>query len=303
MLVPNQVLSKELHVKPLREGEVAVYKMCASDELDLSRQDEETGKFRNKSPGYTLAKKYSVYDPKQGRRVIIGNVVGVQHEEMLDKSLRTVETCASVRFELGKNLTITHLSNDTFQFLERLDQNRDNPFRNPKKKAMFYRVSEKRQAQDKNYKSLVLTDALNWIAKIDAVEMKVINTKLPDGIKMDLNLDWEILKAKLFDMTLADPVMIMKASSDIHTKYKIQVMDAAKYQIILFDEGDAAKPRAWYFNRGEDVPKICDVEVGKNKVEALADHFKKDGAGMYKKVIMELNAFLKSGFPEPSLTM
>lgn len=299
MLSPNQVLSKEMQVKPLAEGEIAVYRLCASDEVDMSRQDEETGKFRTKSPGYTLAKKYTVYDKVKAQKVLIGNVIGVEMIELEGREPYRKDKLGHVRFEMGKNITITSMQNDTYQFMERVDANKDNPFRNPNKKAWFYRVNERKAAQDKNYRNMILTDALNWLKTVDPTEMKTINAGLPGDMKINLDLDWEIQTARLFDLTMLDPMLVMKASTNIDAKVKIQAMDAARYQIITFSEGDAKLPRAWHFNRGAKPPLIMEVEIGQNKIEALVKFLRsKEGTGNYKQITAELKVFLKSGVPD-----
>lgn len=296
---PNAVLSKELYVKPLKENEVVVYKLCATDEIDYSRMEidpngNDTGRFRKKSPGWITSDRYTVYDPKLGRRVIIGNVVSLKQEIMPDRSTKDIPVLGRVKFEMGKAVTLTSKDQNTYEFLERLDQNRDNPFRDKNKPAKFYRVDERRVAEDKNHKNLVLADALMWIGSADQTEIKTINAGLPPGMKLNMNDPYEVIKSQLFDLTKDNPIMVMKASNNTKVKIKIQVMDASKFEVIFFED----EKREWIFNRGERA-KIMSVDIGKNKVDALVEFFQSsEGVKFYRGMVSEMKTFLKSGAPE-----
>jgi hypothetical protein len=288
----NQLLSHELSVKPLPRGTSVTYKLITSDRVDKSRVDEKTGKPMPVMPKYRLAGRKTIYDPVKERSLIISNVNRFKPEYMPDGSMKQVPVIKGVVFDKGV-FTVTSEQQDTYAFMERISENRDNPFRDRKVKPLFYRVNNEVSVRKKMDEDYLLADAVLWAKAMDLEEMKSINSKLPDSMKVNLNLPYEGVKTELFKIAKTNPVLFLKCSNDRTNKMKIQVMDAFNYQIILFSEGDSTNPRRWFFN-DKDSEDICEVEPGTHYIDGLLDYFKtNEGSKIYTKLANKLKVFLK----------
>jgi hypothetical protein len=295
---PNSVLSKGMQVKPLEKGEIAVYRLTKSNEIDITRQDVQTGKHKLKSPGYSLCGTKKVFDRFDKKIVIIGNVVNYRQEELPDRTTKMIPETKRIMFEPGKNVTVTHEQQTTYEFLERCNENGDNIFRDPKVPVVFERVNVKKKELQKAEKNELLANAIQWVSAADETELKAINATLPEGKKINLDLGFEHLKNQVFDLALKDPELVMKGSSNKEAKTKIQVMHAGRFGIILFTDGGSQTPRQWYWNEDKN-PMLLEVPVGKNKYDALVEHFMtgKDGAKDYQTLVKKIKVFSNHNGP------
>lgn len=289
---PNSVLSKELRVKPLEKGQVAVYRLIKSNEVDESRVDIATGKKKNKSPGFSLSDRKSIYDRVAKHTVIIGNVTSFRQETMPDRSIKMVPVTSRVYFEPGKNVTITEEQQMTYEFLERCNENASNPYRDPKKPLIFERVDVAKKEINKLEKNELLSVAVQWVSAADDVELKTINESLPDSMKANLNLGFSHIKNHIFELALKEPELVLKASTNDKAKAKIQIMQASRLQIIMFTDGGTKSARQWFWNE-DSRPTLLEVAIGDNKYDALVQHFiSKEGAKDYKSMVTKIKAFL-----------
>lgn len=296
---PNSVLSKGMHVKPLEKDEIAVYRLVKSNEVDTTRVDVNTGKPKMKAPGYSLCATKKIFDRFEKKIVIIGNVVNYRSEEMPDRSTKMIPETKRIMFEPGKNVTVTHEQQATYEFLERCNENGDNIFRDPKVPVVFERVNVKKKELQKAEKNELLANAIQWVSAADENELKAINATLPEGKKINLDLGFEHLKNQVFELALKDPELVMKGSSNKEAKTKIQVMHASRFGIILFTDGNASTPRQWCWNEDKN-PVLLEVEVGKNKYDALVDHFMngKNGAKDYQTLVKKIKVFSNHNGPD-----
>jgi hypothetical protein len=290
MLV-NEVLSEIYHVKPLPEGEVAVYKLIKADQDDPSRTDTSTGKKSKCSPTYYLAGKRTIID-KQNKNtsVVIGNVTEIEQRKMPDGKTIAIPVVSDCEFSKGI-LTVTSDEQATYQFLERINENKDNPFRKSTHKALFYRVNNRKAALKDLESHSLITDALLWIRGADVKELQSICANI-EGYSINLDLPYEVIKKQLSDIALKDPASIVRASDHKMAKIKLQALDSIRYQLIMFDEGDASSPRKWFWADGSQ-DDICVVEIGEDKLDALVTYFTTDeGRKRYKKLVEQLKRIL-----------
>ena len=284
---PTEVLHKRLHPKPLADKEVVVYKLIESDHDDRSRIDIASGKHMKNVPTYSLAPKKNVYDPIAKKSVIISNVVSEAEDIVPGTNIvKKVPRVGRVVFTRGGTVTLTSAEQATYEFMERCDENIDNPFRNTKKPAVFYRVNPEKKILAKEEEQQLIAAAINWISTADQSQLKAVLQKMPDEKRKATTLDSPIsqIKSTVWEYAVYDnPRAVLLASTDSKSIVKIQVMEAAARQIIMFTDGDGSNPRQWFFNE-TGTPTIIEVPIAKNKYDVLVDYLtSKDGAKTYKK--------------------
>jgi hypothetical protein len=290
-LQPNKVLSKIMRVTPLKG--VAIYRLIKSDEISPTATDiNGNKKFSN--PSWKSADKFQIRDIETGQMVLIGNVVSVKAVKEPNGALRYDPVTAALKFTDG-TLRITDKEQATYEAAERHNANRDNPFRDDSKPAIYYRIDARKYAASQNNKNAILAESLMWVTNLDHIKIKALNQDLPDGKKLNLDSEYEVIKDQLFKLTQEDPIMVMKASDNRATIAKIVVMECERFQIILWDN----EKRVWFFNDEKQLT-IMEVEIGKNRIDALAEFGKTDDEGrkFFIKMQQRLSKFLNKGAPE-----
>lgn len=289
----NTIMSSQMRVKPLGLGETAVYKLVDADREDLTSIIEGTNKHPTCNPGYHLNGEKRIFDPFAGKNIVIRNIIGEKAlKDEKTGEIKYIPDVAMVHFRRG-TVIVTADMPETYVFMERCNENQSNPYRKKGSPDIFYRVDREAKAQTSLVEDEMLADAMLWIKSADHDELRSICANLPDKDKVSLNQSVPQIKADLFKKAQKNPYTILTASNDKESKIKIQVMDAERYEVILFGEGDVETLRAWYWNEPK-TGKIIDVEVGQNKIEALLDHFMTtEGKGDYTKMATKLRAALR----------
>lgn len=289
---PNKVLSKSMQVKPLVGEEYVIYRLLASD-TDSPNIVDDQGKPIKCNPVRVLARQTLVQDFETGNKVMIGNVVSHKPIKKEDGSYRYEDVTKSIRFDDGF-YRVNADQNATYEYLERHNANASNIFRDRKQPAVYYKVDAKKVAMTLNNKNAMLADALSWVSSADDKEIKAINEFLPIGKKLNMESHFEVIKGELFKITLEDPIMVMKASSNRDAISKIVVMESEYFNIIIWDE----QTRKWFFNE-EGQEELVTLEIGKNRIGGLVEYFFSgaEGKKCYKRVESRLKKFLNIGNP------
>jgi hypothetical protein len=292
MLDFNKIVSEPMKVKPLKHGQVAIYKLCDADTVDRSRVDEVTGQPRSAQPRYSLyGKGVNILDPVKGKRYLLVNYDGVKFETNPDGSQKQVPNCKRVHFERNGTFSVDATHEGTYIFMERHPRNRDNPYRDRTKKPIFYRVNNAKVVSGENEKFIIMADTMNHIMKADLTELQTIYQNLDPTSKREVNPNnFDVLKRDLFKMVQKDPILVMRCSSNKDVKMKIQMMDAEYFGIITFLEGaeNAKSERTWVYTDGTS---ICHVPIDTNKIEGLISWFEEKeekGVKEYQKIIKQL---------------
>lgn len=304
----NKKLHPRMWVTPLKEGEFVKYRLYKSDQDDITRTEESSGKKLKHQQVYSLVGAKKIYDPFYKKPVVIENVTGFKHTKDDSGEVKRNSDGRAIRipiierilFPRTGELILTDRDNETYAFMERINENGSNEFRDPKApKAIFYRVDVKRQAMKELEKDYIMVDALNWVRDADGIEIKTIYKALDDGSRKNLNADSdEQLKKGIFNLAKNNPILVLKSSTNRLAKLKVQCMEAENYRIIAFNEMNGE--RTWIYVQG--TPEIiCQVEPGIHKIDALVKFFTspdkgKDGEPIgkawYTKVIEGLKQVL-----------
>lgn len=273
MIQINEQFSEHLKVKPLLEGQLAVYKLCDADLVDRARVDEGTGKPRNNQPRLNMKGEVMMIDPFTKKRIKLKNIIGYN---TIERGGQLVEDpiVKRVQFDHNSVLSIGPDDQGTYLFMERYPTNRDNPYRDKSKKPKFYRLNEKKKAIQDMEHNYILADALMHVSQADKVELALIWKNLDPTSKKDINPEgtYEQFKRDTFELAKKKPDVVMKASSNKVMKAKLQIMDAAYYNIIQFLDADEENTgiRRWIFVDPEE--DICEVAVTDNKFDGLLNY-------------------------------
>lgn len=297
----NEVLSKELRVKPLEKDQVAIYRLIDADKDNAAISDLK-GRPRKRTPGYTIVGKKRIYDPIKKETVTIENITT---EKIIDTVMGPIikKRPEPVRFTSHQPaITVRHDQPELYAFMERIDENLDNPFRNPKGKVkpIFYRVDPRKKIRSENETREFRLEAMAWVYKeATYTELKACAVKA-NQIRQDVSIrvdypeseashGFEMLKRELGALAEKDPHTVIKGSTKTEAIMKMQIKDCVRFSIIIFDE----KNRTWFHN-SKDLVKICEVEPLKNTEEALIKFFAtdKDGGKHYAKMVDTLTIFL-----------
>jgi hypothetical protein len=310
----DESLSEIFGVLPLNKNEVVRYKLIESDKIDPTRTEVvdrvETLKFLKKTPGYTMVGKKEIFDPILGKTVTIMNKsVRGEIKGPGGAVIRTSKP-ESVKFLSDKPVvTVRWTEPEKYAFMERADENIDNPLRDPNAPAKYYRIDPRKKIEKEEEKGAFEYRAIKWVmeaAKYDqlvlcAVHMNKVDPKLKlktDYKNNEMSDGFSILKKQLFDLAKIDPKNILKGSEDKGAMFEMQMRDAEKLGLIMFVDGKdirmSGKEQTWFHN-DETLSSICLVPPGKNKYEALFEFFTgKDekGAAHYQKMVEALKKVL-----------
>jgi hypothetical protein len=295
---PNKVLSKSMHVRPLAKDEVVIYQLIESTKLSPNAVDDETGEKKMNSPKWKSARQTMVRDFETGESVVIGCVVGQKPVTIKEGPNRgqifNEDVLSVLKFDNGGFLKLSASDFGMYQYAERHSANESNPFRDASKQAKYFRLDPKRKAVGDSQNLTMKGDALAWIGTCDHIEIKAINESLPDGYKLNMESDYEVIKAQLLKLTDNDPIMVMKASNNKRAIVKITVMECEKFQIILWEENK----REWFYN-DDKMETLAKIEIGKNRYDGMVEFFKSNEKGpqAYKRLETKLRKFLNMGAP------
>lgn len=290
-----------MHVKPLKEGEVARFRL-------LTANIKENGREQPSVPlSAYLSDRYTIFDPFAGRRVMIGNVIGLKQVNGEGGIAKVDNFGNPVMIPLLKRpafdkgaLQVTSDYNDSYAFLMRAPGNISNKFRprsGPNSKARFELISEKKDQSD----ALMLDDmrfrAIDIVRHGNWDELRALREKLNKSPDVDLHVataDLLGIKIELSRLALNRAKAIILASGDIPSKHAVQVYDALAYNILMYDEPN------WTLNvvntRGVMEGKLIHaVPPDEDKVESLVESFKKEPGSAYQVMMAtELKKILKA---------
>jgi hypothetical protein len=304
----GSALSSQYGVLPLLKGQEVKYKLIEADKKDPQRTEVvdgvETGRYMMKTPGYTMTGKKIIFDAIQGRTVTITNKV-------LSKSIKTPlgdipsKRPESVKF-LSDKPVITVRSNqpELYAFLERANENIDNPFRDPTVPAMYYRVDPHKKVAKANENDAFEFKALKWVQETATYEKLKACAEYIKKVRPDVKIKTDytnaeasngfgLLKRELYELAKTDPKNVLKGADKKEEIFEMQIRDAERLQIILFSDKMRDKPNTWFHN-DETLTSICQLSPGASKYDGLMAYLLKDESGQkhYEKIVSSLEKML-----------
>ncbi len=278
----NDRLSKNLQVKPLKDGETVTYKVKGAGE-PLPGHVDEYGNKRLAAPGLDLSGECFITD-KWGdnptAKVQLIHALEYKTVTLPDMTVQQVPIPARFVFNNGY-LTVTFSQFESYAFAERHPNNGSNKYRDKTKKIKFYRMDAK-AAKLQKYKINARVDAAIGIlgdadkAGVSAIA-RFINKTLAKESKLNLDQEILLLKGDIRDRILEKhPDLVIMGSGEANEKKKIQAQMAEEFNIIEFDEEIT---RNWFFGDRE----IAHADVSEDRYDMLVKAFI-ETKGLFKEI-------------------
>lgn len=297
----NTVLSEKMRVKPLKQGEKAVFKMLNAFEKEPGREEP------TRPESYLKSGLEMIFDPFAndgvGDHVLIGNVIGFQAQREAGGGIKTehgtpvmIPRTEKVEFIKGF-YTCSAEQNNTYAFLMRSKVCKDNPWRPRNVKARFELVSDKKQVlqgmqfADQQYKAekLVRESAIMDLralkAKLNSSSDATLHVKTDDS-----NIEGMMLE--LIHIAKRNPKSLIWASNDAASKMSVVVGECQNFQVLSFN--NEKSPGTWFFLDKNEYRSIHTVSPEKTAVNSLIDFFNsEEGHPMYAQVADTLKNLLR----------
>lgn len=292
---PNEVLSEQMRVKPLKDGEKAVFRLLNANTKERGREEPTCPE------NVWLSDKELVWDPFVKKSILIGNVSGLMSARDNTGQIKTengvpvmVVTTEKPKFVKGY-CVLNAEQPATFAYLMRSKKCKDNPYRSKRVKAVFELVTDDKKKNLALLQADLQFDAEGIVRTREWTDMKAIKAKLnqsSDGglhVKADDN-DFKGLKLELIRIAKTNPKQLIMASEDIPSKVKVMITEAQMFGILTVID------KSWsLMDREGKWSKICTVLPHKDEITTLQEHFmSKEGHDSYVKATKELEFILKA---------
>lgn len=299
----NEVLSKEMRVPPLKEGEKAVFRLKNAFTLEKGR-DEPT------CPEVVqLSDKEFIWDPfannGTGQMVMIGNVVGVKAVREAGGGIKLSDQGAVMMIPETKKpefikgyCTLSHMDNDQYAFMMRSKKCVDNIYR-PRKSGKivnaFELVTNKKEVSTAMQMADLQWNAEKIVREKEWVDLKAIKAKLNQSPDSSLHVksadnDLQGMKMELIKIAKSHPKQLIWSSEDPGSKMRVLVFECQSFGVLTLDNG------TWtLMEKGTKYRKIHQVEPQKDAVESLISYFEsKNGYSDYMAANQELKFIFKA---------
>ena len=280
-MTPNEVLSKDLQVAPLKPGEVVEYRLHEISTV-TNRYNERGQPIPMIPQCQGLSEQTSVIDPVKGK-VVIGNVGEylptknpiTGNSELKPKYVAPIFT--------GMSMFVTSDQFELYQYMERHSKNSSNKFRDRKVKTMYYRVDPEAEMRQKIGKDNMEDDAILLIKLSDYKEILAIANGLPEQLKGRVNKDAPIdeIKHNLRKLVKEGTIIpILMASTNNDVKIKVHLSEAEEYGEIVRDDN----ARTWKWLNGKE---ICKIDMGTPMLDGLLSFIQKSDKGndIYRNIV------------------
>lgn len=272
-MYPNKVLHKSMHVDPIKEGEIKIFKLLATETQIVGANKE--GKPVKNHPAQSLNGYSTVFDRYKGQPIVIGNVTSMTTIEQPDGSDRFKYVCDDVFFDRKGRIQLNSDKNNQWFYMMRINENKSNPFRDKTKRPVFYLVDKAEKARLELHDETLSLDARLLIRDAKIEDLKLIGK----GLGLDIEQGPDMLKASLTRIVkgTGGATKIIKASKNEDLKTRIAIKEGVELMYIKFSD------QMWHwFGDGNE---ILTVEPAQNSVDALTEHFlSKAGGPKFRKL-------------------
>ena len=271
----NKVLSEPLHVEPLKEGEIAEFRLVGADRLDKNG-------LPIRRAGITIPGEASIVDPHDGGKAkLIQNIVSYRAIQREDGTVKQEPIIEMVKFGKTNTLTLTYQQNETYGFLMRHHRCLNNKFRTSGKKPLFYLVNPREKAMKVLKDEDMSLDARITVRDADSTELFAIAKKLNIAVGDDA----EVVRANLIKRAKSAPLTIIGASDNALLKSKIRVREAIELNFIDFEPTE----RVWFWADDPKHTVIVAAPETKNPLNFIVDYVQQeDGRKFYNALLKKL---------------
>lgn len=264
-------LSSRLQVKPLKEGDLKVFKLCGSGQIDPHVKDEASGKnLPAHNGGGSFVGYFTIYDKFEPiaskRKKVLKNVTGTYFEPNKDTGKdEEREVMEDILFNSKGVCVVKHDEYPKLVCLTRANENASNPYRDKSKPAIWEEVD----SASTQLKAIISDRDLAYEAesiarKCDIKDAMVISKKLFNKVYPDP----DDLRQALINAAISNPKEFIRNSKDKEMRLKIQIADATRMRFLDMNENEEW---IWRENDGRDVV-LCPVEIGKEPYGVLIEY-------------------------------
>ncbi len=263
-------LSERLKVKPLKEGEVKIFKLVGSGNIDPNMRDMDGKPLPSFNQGATLVGYFTIYDKfekdKAKAKKVLKNVIGTYFETNKDTGKEEEkETMGDITFNSKGFCIVKHDEYPKLVCLLRANENGSNPYRDQSKIAIWEELDVNVNAE----LAAIITDgdlayeAETIARKGDIKDCMAISQKLLGHI----NKDPKDLRQELINAAIKNPKEFIRASKDKEMRLKLQIADAMRMRFLDMNENEEW---IWRENNGTDVMLVA-VKVGVEPYSVLIE--------------------------------
>lgn len=288
-------LSRKLQVKPLQDGEVAVFRLTKAFVKSEIREEPLCPKVVQLSPVEKITdigEEGTARSKKMSTAIIGYDQIGTSGQ-------------VKPRFEapvfINGECRVLPSEHDKYQFLMRSKKNTTNRFR----KAMgagpadeintFYLLGTKeitslmKLSDMKFYAEKMIREATFKDLREIAL---VLNASSDSRYKVKTFIegatnDPEKMKYEMIQLAQLYPKQVIAASPDQKAKLKVQIYDALVYNVLMFEKD------AYYLSKADSVEEIYKPEEDTDKVESLINFFMSEEGSIGRKKYVEFATALK----------
>jgi hypothetical protein len=177
----NDILSPPLQVPPLEGDQKAEFRLCI-----FGAVDPITGEPVRK-PLYGLSSQDRIRD--QGKSKVIMNIKDLLPVQLPTGGTKMEPQPGMVYFDHTGIIICTQFSNDLYYYLKRHNKNKDNPYRDPTKTAVFYEVNEKRDLAIQEMAFEYKMFAGGYILQADQAGLNKLVSNLNQSGRQELAID------------------------------------------------------------------------------------------------------------------
>jgi hypothetical protein len=276
-------LSSRLKVKPLKEGEVKLFRLVGTGKIDPM-----SGK-PSVNSGATYKGHFTIYDrfesEESKRKKVLKNVIGTE-TRIDDKGKEYVrEIIGDLEFNSNGVIIVKHEDYNLLQLLTRANENKSNKYRNPSKPALWEEVDptpSDLKLIDKmdiefEAESFAKTGDITLVTQVlGKIDPSMRNLKNPGDIRFALR-----------KIARTNPKEVIRHGRDKELKIKILISEAIQYGILDYlDES-----REWHYCDSVKDSLIHQSEIGKDLETDFVEFLKKNSQ-VTKKLTEQLNSVL-----------
>jgi hypothetical protein len=286
-----QELSKELlKGLTLRDGEKAVFKLCAVGKREYGREEPSSPEI------YKLTGKENIFDPFDKRKKTFASSL----EENRLVGNRMVAIYERPEFVRGY-CTVTSDNPGMYIRLMRSKNCVSNKFRRKMGKCrdLFELVEDTKEINDQ----LQIAD-LRWQAETivrteEFTELRSICTKLKESPDQRLHVksyipgqpeNYHAIKLELINIAKLYPKQLISASGNQKAILQVQIFDALNFNVLVFENGSYNM-----FDIKDKYVELFKPEIGKDKLTSLIEYLMSDvGRDSYGHLMAALQKTLKA---------
>jgi hypothetical protein len=288
----NEVLSKELQVRPLKPGETAKFQLLNAFKKEKGRDEPSTPDL------WSLSKKETIFDPFAngglGKSVLLQCITSYEPYENSDGRVINKPVLKRPEFIKGV-LELTHEENNIYIYVMRSNKRLGNPFRKKNITPRFKLLDKNAELQEQIKDSDLTYLAEKIVRESDWTTLRAIADKLNRSSDSRYHVkagpdELDKLKLELIKIARFNGKQVILASNDKESKLRVNIHDAELFNVLIYTRD----LQSWQLN-GKTLETVLQVQPGRDAVAALMDHFRtEEGRKHYTAIVTALQRIFKA---------